>query len=248
MRTRCSTSSPSTAASVSPPARPSTTTPPSTAPSPSRPAPASPWATPSTSARPSPNPAAGTAALKFGNNTVPRFTLGWGNMVPRTGRLKFETEIGIEYIGDPPVSWNITGGGLRHHHQRLHRYSRPRPVARPCRPGRHRPGEDQRAGETDIERPEGLSPLSLHRPQLQALLRHAAFSGILRPTTPVPHRFLTDAGLFAEVISGSTSLDPSASQIFPHSRLKLMSRSPLARSGPCSQIPPFTLPLASCSP
>jgi len=58
---------------------------------------------------PSPNSAAGTAGLKFGNNTVPRFTLGWGNMVPRTGRLKFETEIGIEYIGDPPVSWNITG-------------------------------------------------------------------------------------------------------------------------------------------
>jgi hypothetical protein len=55
------------------------------------------------------NPAAGTAALKFGSNTVPRFTLGWGNMVPRTGRLKFETEIGIEYIGDPPVTWNITG-------------------------------------------------------------------------------------------------------------------------------------------
>jgi len=58
---------------------------------------------------PAPNSEAGTAAFKFGNNTVPRFTLGWGNMVPRTGRLKFETEIGIEYIGNPPVAWNLTG-------------------------------------------------------------------------------------------------------------------------------------------
>jgi hypothetical protein len=58
---------------------------------------------------PAPNSANGTAAFKFGSNTVPRFTFGWGNMVPKTGHIKFETEIGIEYIGNPTVAWNITG-------------------------------------------------------------------------------------------------------------------------------------------
>jgi len=55
------------------------------------------------------NPTTGTAAFKFGGNTVPRFTLGWGNMVKPKGHWSFNTEIGIEYIGDPTVTWNLSG-------------------------------------------------------------------------------------------------------------------------------------------
>lgn len=58
------------------------------------------------------NPLGGTAAFTFGKSTVPRFTLGWGNMVPKTGHhIRFETEFGIEYIGNPTVLWNVTGLG-----------------------------------------------------------------------------------------------------------------------------------------
>jgi hypothetical protein len=57
-------------------------------------------------------PLGGTAALTFGGTAVPRFSFGWGNMVPKTGhRIRFETEFGIEYIGNPPVLWNTTGMG-----------------------------------------------------------------------------------------------------------------------------------------
>jgi hypothetical protein len=56
------------------------------------------------------DPTTGVAALKFGGNTVPRFTIGWGNMVPKSGhRLRFETELGIEYINNPSVVWTLTG-------------------------------------------------------------------------------------------------------------------------------------------
>lgn len=55
------------------------------------------------------SPTTGVAALKFGNNTVPRFTFGWGNLVPKTGHLRFETELGIDYVGDPSVLWTLTG-------------------------------------------------------------------------------------------------------------------------------------------
>jgi hypothetical protein len=57
------------------------------------------------------NPLGGAAAFNFGTTAVPRFTLGWGNMVPKKGHLRFETEIGIEYIGNPTVAWNVTGYG-----------------------------------------------------------------------------------------------------------------------------------------
>jgi hypothetical protein len=57
-------------------------------------------------------PLGGTAALTFGGTAVPRFSFGWGNMVPKTGRrIRFETELGIEYIGNPTVLWNTTGMG-----------------------------------------------------------------------------------------------------------------------------------------
>jgi hypothetical protein len=56
-------------------------------------------------------PLGGTAAFTFGSMAVPRFTLGWGNMAPKHGHVRFETEIGIEYIGNPTVLWNVTGMG-----------------------------------------------------------------------------------------------------------------------------------------
>jgi hypothetical protein len=55
------------------------------------------------------NPAAGSVGVKFGGTAVPRFTLGWGNMVPKSGHIKFETEVGIEAIGTPTITWNMTG-------------------------------------------------------------------------------------------------------------------------------------------
>lgn len=54
-------------------------------------------------------PLTGNLAVGFGGKAVPRFTLGWGNMVPRTGHIKFETEFGVEIIGTPSVAWNYGG-------------------------------------------------------------------------------------------------------------------------------------------
>lgn len=56
-----------------------------------------------------PNQLTGNLALNLGGKAVPRFTLGWGNMVPKTGHIKFETEIGVEIIGTPTVSWSYGG-------------------------------------------------------------------------------------------------------------------------------------------
>jgi hypothetical protein len=50
-------------------------------------------------------------SAKFGGNTVPRFTLGWGNLVPQGHkRFSFDTEFGVEITGTPKVGW--TYGGL----------------------------------------------------------------------------------------------------------------------------------------
>ena len=56
-------------------------------------------------------PIAGNLAAAFGAKAVPRFTLGWGNMVPRSGHVRFETELGVEVIGSPTVAWTFTGQG-----------------------------------------------------------------------------------------------------------------------------------------
>ena len=50
-------------------------------------------------------------SAKFGGNTVPRLTLGWGNLVPQGHkRFSFDTEFGVEITGTPKVGW--TYGGL----------------------------------------------------------------------------------------------------------------------------------------
>jgi hypothetical protein len=58
---------------------------------------------------PSPNQLTGNLALALGGKAVPRFTLGWGNMAPLKGHIKFETEFGVEIIGTPKVSWSYGG-------------------------------------------------------------------------------------------------------------------------------------------
>jgi hypothetical protein len=56
-----------------------------------------------------PNQLTGNLGLGLGGNAVPRFTLGWGNMVAANHRIRFETEFGIEIIGTPKVSWSYGG-------------------------------------------------------------------------------------------------------------------------------------------
>ena len=49
------------------------------------------------------DPVHGTFGLSFGRKSAPRLTLGWGNMIPRTGgHWSFPFEVGAEYIGKPP--------------------------------------------------------------------------------------------------------------------------------------------------
>jgi hypothetical protein len=55
------------------------------------------------------SPLTGNLALGLGGKAVPRFTLGWGNMVANNHRIRFETEFGVEIIGTPTVSWTYGG-------------------------------------------------------------------------------------------------------------------------------------------
>jgi hypothetical protein len=55
------------------------------------------------------SPLAGNLALGFGGKAVPRFSLGWGNMVSKKGHIKFETEFGVEITQTPTTSWTYSG-------------------------------------------------------------------------------------------------------------------------------------------
>jgi hypothetical protein len=56
------------------------------------------------------DPVRGTASMALGKRTVPSFTVGWGNMIPRNGRrLSVPFEIGFQYIGTPKVNFNLAG-------------------------------------------------------------------------------------------------------------------------------------------
>jgi hypothetical protein len=55
------------------------------------------------------SPLTGNLGLGLGGKAVPRFTLGWGNMVAKNHRIRFETEFGVEIIGTPTVSWSYGG-------------------------------------------------------------------------------------------------------------------------------------------
>ena len=56
-----------------------------------------------------PSGVAGTVFANFGGTAVPRVSLGWGNMVPRSGHIRFETEFGVEFIGTPTSGWAFAG-------------------------------------------------------------------------------------------------------------------------------------------
>ena len=56
------------------------------------------------------DPVHGNAAFKFGNHVAPTITMGWGNMIPRSGRhFSVPFEFGIQYIADPAFFLNLAG-------------------------------------------------------------------------------------------------------------------------------------------
>ena len=57
-------------------------------------------------------PLSGNGVFTFGgNNAVPRTTIGFGNMLPRKGHFRLETEIGVQYFSAPTVQYTFTGNG-----------------------------------------------------------------------------------------------------------------------------------------
>ena len=74
------------------------------------------------------NPVYGFARLRFGNLVAPRFTVGFGNMLPRSGsRFSVPVEVGFEYTSAPQPFY-------RTHRQCLH-VRRLRPYRLRRRPG-----------------------------------------------------------------------------------------------------------------
>jgi hypothetical protein len=57
------------------------------------------------------NPISGTAELNLGNKVAPMGLLGWGNLIPRSGRhLGVNFEIGAAFVGAPQSTLALTGG------------------------------------------------------------------------------------------------------------------------------------------
>jgi hypothetical protein len=55
------------------------------------------------------NPVTGTGSVTM-NKAAPKLTVGWGNLVPRSGHhFNFPVELGFAYIGDPKVAVNLAG-------------------------------------------------------------------------------------------------------------------------------------------
>ena len=55
------------------------------------------------------DPVTGTGSLKF-NQAAPKFTVGFGNMLPRSGRhFSVPVEFGFAYEGEPKVALNLAG-------------------------------------------------------------------------------------------------------------------------------------------
>ena len=56
------------------------------------------------------DPVGGTFDVSFGHKVAPSLTVGFGNMIPRSGRhWSVPIEIGFEYIGPPLIALNLTG-------------------------------------------------------------------------------------------------------------------------------------------
>ncbi|MFY9746721.1 MAG: hypothetical protein WA891_00580 [Acidobacteriaceae bacterium] len=55
------------------------------------------------------DPVTGTGGVTM-NKAAPKLTVGWGNLVPRSGRhFSVPVELGAAYIGDPKVAVNLAG-------------------------------------------------------------------------------------------------------------------------------------------
>ena len=56
------------------------------------------------------DPIHGTAAFGFGRNVAPQVTVGFGNMIPRSGKhFSFPVEVGVQYTDRPTVTLHIVG-------------------------------------------------------------------------------------------------------------------------------------------
>ena len=56
------------------------------------------------------DPIHGTAAFGFGRNVAPQLTLGFGNMIPRSGKhFSFPVEAGVQFTDRPTVNLHIAG-------------------------------------------------------------------------------------------------------------------------------------------
>jgi len=56
------------------------------------------------------DPVHGLGSMSFGKRTAPSFTLGWGNMIPHSGRrFSVPFEVGFQYIGAPKINFNLMG-------------------------------------------------------------------------------------------------------------------------------------------
>jgi len=66
----------------------------------------------------------GSGLLTIGGKTAPRVTIGTGNMLPKKGHFRFESEIGFEYISQPTVTFNnFTGTGCTGYNSSTNTYS-----------------------------------------------------------------------------------------------------------------------------
>jgi hypothetical protein len=54
-------------------------------------------------------PVTGNGTFKFGGNVAGRVTIGTGNMAPRKGHFRFESEVGVQIESSPTVAYTITG-------------------------------------------------------------------------------------------------------------------------------------------
>ena len=72
----------------------------------------------------------GTGVFTFGGNKVaPRVTIGTGNMLPKKGRITFESEIGFQYFSAPVVTYTITGTGCQNYNAGVYSNCGPIPQA-----------------------------------------------------------------------------------------------------------------------
>ena len=55
------------------------------------------------------DPVRGNGSVTF-NKAAPKITVGWGNLIPRSGRhFSIPVELGFAYVGDPKVALNLNG-------------------------------------------------------------------------------------------------------------------------------------------